>query len=238
MTWLCPICLQSGDAHIRSFDSLNQGYYYCPDLWRNIARPDQLPPGGDWSTWLLMVARGWGATRTAAEATHAFALENAGARLVLVAENLCVAREVMVRGNSGLLSLLNPPEFVSSRDEVRWPNGSSARLFSDHGRKPFGKAHWGWAEGLSKWHDLSLTWTLLRDVVTLGDSPRIVATTVPALKQFLRALAADPRTHVTSGSVDQNAKNLPVALLRSLEEQFGGTEIGRALLDGEMPEPL
>src|SRR5690554_606463 len=35
--------------------------------WTAWARPDQLPPAGDWSTWMIMTGRGWGKTRTAAE---------------------------------------------------------------------------------------------------------------------------------------------------------------------------
>jgi phage terminase large subunit-like protein len=35
--------------------------------WRGEARPQQLPPDGDWFVWLIMAGRGWGKTRTAAE---------------------------------------------------------------------------------------------------------------------------------------------------------------------------
>ncbi|PJF24990.1 MAG: ATP-binding protein, partial [Phototrophicales bacterium] len=35
--------------------------------WRFLARPDQLPPDGDWRVWLILAGRGWGKTRTGAE---------------------------------------------------------------------------------------------------------------------------------------------------------------------------
>jgi phage terminase large subunit-like protein len=35
--------------------------------WRSEARPQQLPPEGDWFVWLIMAGRGWGKTRTGAE---------------------------------------------------------------------------------------------------------------------------------------------------------------------------
>ena len=35
--------------------------------WRAIARPEQLVPAGDWSTWLILAGRGFGKTRTGAE---------------------------------------------------------------------------------------------------------------------------------------------------------------------------
>jgi phage terminase large subunit-like protein len=30
--------------------------------WRAIARPNQLPPAGEWRTWLLLAGRGFGKT--------------------------------------------------------------------------------------------------------------------------------------------------------------------------------
>src|SRR5690242_17413328 len=36
--------------------------------WPAIARPNQLPPPGDWQVWLLLAGRGFGKTRTLARA--------------------------------------------------------------------------------------------------------------------------------------------------------------------------
>jgi phage terminase large subunit-like protein len=37
----------------------------APDAaWRSEARPEQLPPEGDWLIWLVMAGRGWGKTWT------------------------------------------------------------------------------------------------------------------------------------------------------------------------------
>ena len=36
-------------------------------LWRFWARPDQLPPAGEWSSWMLLGGRGAGKTRAGAE---------------------------------------------------------------------------------------------------------------------------------------------------------------------------
>ena len=35
--------------------------------WRALARPNQLPPDGDWHIWLLQAGRGFGKTRSGAE---------------------------------------------------------------------------------------------------------------------------------------------------------------------------
>ena len=46
--------------------------------------PKQLPPEGDWTTWLLMGGRGSGKTRAGAEWVHALALARPESRIALV----------------------------------------------------------------------------------------------------------------------------------------------------------
>src|SRR5947207_7977241 len=41
--------------------------------WPAIARPNQLPPPGDWQVWLLLAGRGFGKTRTLAEWVNGYA---------------------------------------------------------------------------------------------------------------------------------------------------------------------
>src|SRR6516164_3559544 len=70
--------------------------------WRSVARPEQLAPAGDWSTWLILAGRGFGKTRCGSE----WIRENicgstplsAGTykRIALVAETAADARDVMV----------------------------------------------------------------------------------------------------------------------------------------------
>ena len=45
-------------------------------IWREWARPSQLPPPGDWRVWLLLAGRGFGKTR--AGAAYVRARVNAG----------------------------------------------------------------------------------------------------------------------------------------------------------------
>jgi len=37
--------------------------------WFSQARPEQLPPAGDWAGWLIVAGRGFGKTRSGAEWT-------------------------------------------------------------------------------------------------------------------------------------------------------------------------
>ena len=72
--------------------------------WPYTARPDQLAPDGDWSIWLLLGGRGSGKTRAGAEWVQAQVMS--GARHVaLVGPTYSDVREVMIDGESGIMSL-------------------------------------------------------------------------------------------------------------------------------------
>jgi len=101
--------------------------------WRAWARPDQLPPEGEWRTWLILAGRGFGKTRAGAEWVRAVAESDGEARVALVAASLAEARAIMVEGESGLRRLGDPklrPTFESSLRRLTWPSGAQAMLYS------------------------------------------------------------------------------------------------------------
>lgn len=101
--------------------------------WLRHARAEQLPPEGDWATWLILGGRGSGKTRAGAEWVRAQAESGAARRIALIAETVDQARDVMVRGASGLLAIApldQRPNFLSSLRHLRWPSGSEAWRFS------------------------------------------------------------------------------------------------------------
>ena len=101
--------------------------------WNVWARQQQLPPEGDWRTWLIMAGRGFGKTRAGAEWVRALALDHPDMRMALVASSLGEARAVMVEGESGLLAVGPPhrrPLYEPSLRRLSWPNGSQATLYS------------------------------------------------------------------------------------------------------------
>lgn len=102
-------------------------------LWDYIARPNQLPPPGDWRIWMMMAGRGFGKTRAGAEWVRMIADANPEARIALVSASLAEARAVMVEGESGLLAICRPghkPRFEPSLNRLRFENGAQAQLFS------------------------------------------------------------------------------------------------------------
>ncbi|MGI9475246.1 MAG: terminase large subunit domain-containing protein, partial [Hyphomicrobiaceae bacterium] len=157
--------------------------------WEIWARDDQLPPLDDaWRTWLILGGRGAGKTRAGAEWVRAQALGIAPfagepvARIALVGETFHDVRSVMIEGVSGLLAIharRERPTFYASRNELVWPNGTIAQLFSaedpDGLRGPqFGAA---WCDELAKWRRTQEAWDMLQFALRLGTSPRVVVTT-------------------------------------------------------------
>src|SRR3954465_6551459 len=101
--------------------------------WPFWARPDQLAPPGDWTTWLLLAGRGFGKTRCGSEWVRDVAKKNPGCRIALVAETAADARKVMVEGDSGILSVSPPdfmPEYSPANRQITWPNGSLAFTYN------------------------------------------------------------------------------------------------------------
>src|SRR3569623_3701537 len=69
-----------------------------------LARTDQLPPKGDWRTRLFLAGLGEGKTRSGAEWIRA-KVKAGYERLALIAPPSADARDVMVEGTSGVLSV-------------------------------------------------------------------------------------------------------------------------------------
>ena len=94
--------------------------------WPAIARPNQLPPPGDWQVWLLLAGRGFGKTRTLAEWVCQQAASGRAGRIALVAATAADARDVLVEGQSGILAVSPPwfrPVYEPSKRRLTWPNG-------------------------------------------------------------------------------------------------------------------
>ena len=114
--WRCRIALRLSPA---SPDALESD-------WRSIARPEQLPPEGDWSIWIYLAGRGAGKTRSGAEAVRDW-IESGCGRVALIAPTQGDARDVMAEGESGLLAIApdsNRPSYEPSKRRLTWPNGA------------------------------------------------------------------------------------------------------------------
>lgn len=209
--------------------------------WELWARPNQLPPPGDWRVWLVLSGRGFGKTRMGAEWLRAKAETMPGARFALIGQTAADVRDVMVRGESGLLAVSPPwfrPTYNPSLRVVTWPNGAEAHTYSgdspDQLRGP--QHHGAWCDEPAKWSYLTEAWDNMEMGLRLGRSPQVVATTTPRPVPLLRRLLADPSCAVTHGHTFENAENLPESYINRLRALYEGTRTGRQELAGEVLE--
>jgi phage terminase large subunit-like protein len=212
-------------------------------LWGFWARPEQLAPAGEWSSWLILAGRGFGKTRAGAEWVRRLAETQPALRIALIGATLDEARAVMVEGESGLLAIAPPdrrPIWEPSQRRLRWPNGAQAFTYSaaepDSLRGPV--HHFAWADEIAKWPDGIAAWDMMLMGLRLGYWPRAMATTTPRPTALVRRLAASRSTVLTRGRMADNAGNLPIAFRRAMEEEYGGTRTGRQELDGVLFEDV
>ncbi|MBB3930727.1 phage terminase large subunit-like protein [Kaistia hirudinis] len=214
------------------------------DFW---ARDDQLPPAGDWLTWLMIGGRGAGKTRAGAEWVRAMAAGRPGyasapaGRIALVGETLADVRDVMIEGVSGLLAVHRRDErplWQPSRRRLEWPNGAYALCFSSEDpeslRGPQFEA--AWADELGKWRHGEATWDMLQFGLRLGDLPRQLVTTTPRTTKLMKRLIAAERTVVTRAGTGANLANLAPGFLERVLGRYKGTRLGRQEIDGELIE--
>jgi hypothetical protein len=123
-------------------DDLSEGALLAlPFLFEFWALPHQLPPEGDWKTWVVLGGRGAGKTRAGAEWVRAEVEgprpldPGRSRRVALVGETIEQAVTVMVEGESGILACSPPdrrPLWDATRKRLLWPNGAEARVYSAH----------------------------------------------------------------------------------------------------------
>jgi len=209
--------------------------------WPFWARPEQLPPEGDWRVWLLLAGRGFGKTRTGAEHIRARAIARTARRFALVAPTASDARDVMVEGESGILAVSPPwerPRYEPSKRRLTWPNGAMATLFSaDEPERLRGPEHdLAWCDELASWR-YPEAWDMLMLGLRLGDDPRVLVTTTPRPTRLIRALMADPTIALTRGTTYENPYLAP-AFLGQIMRKYQGTRLGRQELEAELLEDV
>ena len=106
----------------------------------------------------------------------------------------------MIEGASGLLAVCPPwyrPIYEPSRQQLRWPNGAIATLFSaDNPERLRGPQHdLFWADELCAWRQATYAWDMLLMGLRLGTNPRGLITTTPKPIPLYKAAVARPDGH-------------------------------------------
>jgi predicted phage terminase large subunit-like protein len=210
------------------------------DAWRQEARPQQLPPEGDWFVWLIMAGRGWGKTRTGAE-WLAHQAQTTPGDYAVIGRSSQDTRETCLEGQSGLLRALglrfDSPEYNRATQQIRLPNGSNIYAYSaerpERVRGP--NLSGAWCDEIAVWR-YPQTWTeTLVPALRIG-RPQVVVTTTPRPIPLLREMIErdDGSVVVTRGATFDNEANLSSQALAELRRRYEGTRIGRQELMGEL----
>ena len=220
---------------------------YDVDFW---ARPSQLAAinSDKWLT-IAVSGRGWGKTWFLARAIHKKAMENPGCRMALVGRSTSDVRDILILGDSGVLSVVNPSERPAYKPAVRrlvWPNGSEAMTFTadipDQLRGV--QFHYSFGDELGSWRvkttgsGMANAWSQLQIATRLGDKPQIfIATTprrVPMIIDAIKMAEDHPeKVLLVRGSTYAN-RHLGGTYKDAVTGLYAGTNLGAQELEGEL----
>lgn len=207
--------------------------------WRGfLARPEQVMPEGDWDIWLVLAGRGFGKTRTGAEAVREEVEAGRSSAIGLIAETAADARDVMVAELMRVFPHDRRPVYVPSRRVVEFHNGAKAVTYNatepDQLRGP--QHDFLWHDELAKWRYARETWDQAQFGLRLGRHPRQIVTTTPRPIELVKAIVMgqEGKVHVTRGRTLDNRANLAASFLERITTRYAGTRLGRQELDAEI----
>jgi phage terminase large subunit-like protein len=232
-----------------------QGEIWDRKPWRETARPEQLPPESNWAKWLILAGRGWGKSRTGAEAVIEEARRDPKARIALVGRTTADVRDVMIQGESGIMACSPPdfrPVYEPSKRQLTWPNGAIAKTYSaEEADQLRGPQHtFAWCDELAAWFmgakkgrnakpsGVPEAWKQLLFGLRLGKRPRVIITTTPRPVQVIRNLIKESERQdratcaVTFGRTYDNKDNLAPSFFEDVVAEFEGTRLGKQELEG------
>lgn len=220
--------------------------------WGFHGRPAQMIPGTygaekareDWTFWLLLAGRGFGKTRTGAETVKAWA-EDPRERILMIAPTANDVSEVMIHGESGLLSCYGEgekPRYYKSRKLIVFPSGATGIVRSadepERLRGPqFTKF---WCDEFASWRYAQEAWDQIQFGFRLKSKTKLkgVITTTPRPIPALKAIIADAGTVITRGSSYDNRTNLADEYFQKVIKPYEGTRLGRQEIEAELLEDV
>jgi phage terminase large subunit-like protein len=208
--------------------------------WRSKARPEQLPPPGNWAGWICLSGRGWGKTFVGSNFICEEVAARRARRIALIGPTSADCRDVMVEGVSGILACAghDRPEYEPSKRRLTWRNGAIATTFSaeewDRLRGP--QHDLIWFDELAAFENAQSVWDQAMFGLRLGRKPRWLVTTTPRPIALLKKLVAREGIDVviSRGSTFENEKNLAPQFLEEIKQRYEGTRLGRQELNAEI----
>ena len=212
--------------------------------WSLNRRPAQMIPEGmgeKYRAWILRAGRGFGKTRTGAETTRMM-IEKVE-RIALIAPTAADIRDVMIEGESGLMSVFPPdqrPVYVGSLRRLNFHNGAFAITYSaEEPERLRGPQHeWAWIDEPASMRRGDQVLSNLLLGLRLGVHPWLLVTGTPKPVKWLKELSMNPTTFTTTGTTYDNAINLSPAFIEDIESRYEGTRLGRQELYAEWLEDV
>lgn len=229
--------------------------------WWWLARPEQVPPPGDWLVHLALAGRGWGKSKAGAEwivesiLTHPVDRHGTPTEWLVIAETLSDARIICLEGPAGILRVLQRRGMRPNK-EYRYIKSPKPMVIFENGAKIYCEgaddadvgrgynAAGGWLDEICKWKNPKAAWyegimpSLRADLA--GDHPRVFVTTTPKPVDILREWVGrtDGSVSLVRGSTFDNSSNLSQHVVAELKTRYEGTAIGRQELYGELLDAL
>jgi len=207
--------------------------------WERIARPEQLPPDGNWRIWCVLAGRGFGKTRLGAEWVNRRVRRGEAKNLVIAGPTAADVRDVMIEGPAGILNCASTqrPRYESSKRRLVWPNGAWAITVSADEPERFRglQADTAWTDELAAWR-YPEAWDQLMFGLRLGANPQALVTTTPRPTKIIRALIArdGADVRVVRGSTYDNRANLAPGFFDDILRRYEGTRLGRQEINAEI----
>lgn len=221
--------------------------------WWFTARPEQVPPAGQWLVCLALAGRGFGKSRAGSEwiveqvVKHPFDRHGVPTEWLVVADTLADARTINAEGPSGILNVLHRRNIAhrykqSPRPMVLYPDG--AKIYLEGADDPDTGRGYNAAgilcDEMAKWLRPYETWyegllpSLRADLI--DDHPRAFVTTTPKPIALLEewVTRTDGTIHIITGSTFDNASNLSAAALAEMKRRYDGTTLGEQELYGRL----
>lgn len=164
-----------------------------------------------------------------------------GHRVAIIAPTLGDASESAIMGPSGLKTHDPRVRMTTGHGgtHVVFPNGARGKVFGAHTAADIERLRSGgnrccvWLEEAAAMRYLDEVMTHSKMGLRLGPRPHYVVTTTPKPRAAIIKLWDDPRTLLTKGRT-LDAYHLPPEQRAVLLEEYGGTDLGRQELEGEI----
>lgn len=207
--------------------------------WTTLARANQLLPDGAWTVWLILAGRGFGKTRTGAEAVLEWIRTHKCRSVALIAETEDEVRRVMIEGESGLLTISSDderPKYTICKGELLWPSGAKGLIYTAENYEKLRGAQFdgAWVDELAKFRNAQQVWDQMMFGLRLGAHPQVVVTTTPRPLALLEALMKEATTHLTRGSTYDNKDNLSPVFVNQILKVYEGTRLGAQEIYAEL----